>query len=304
MSIVLSWANFHGIVPDQIQILRSNSRTGTFVLIDTIAGDQLTYTDTTTDINTLYFYRIDTVVGTDTGQSQIIPFADFPNTGPGPTTINKGDWEFGYFGSISASLFFNQDEIATASGITKQNQATLQYYHKWIVGGRIIFISGTMFVRNVRTYDGMGKMFVYPPGRDRITYGLFMTKDSNSYLVRAPYATTKFTTEQNPNNELADIYYNGSYRTMSQMDSTLNKSELAALLASFNATSRDPLLSFNSVNDQALYMYDASVEQIITNTYLASNRSVAYKPAGTPMGLVANQITVNSTLFPIFELQL
>lgn len=304
MSIVLNWANLHGTVPDQIKILRSNSRTGTFVLLATLAGDQLTYTDTTTAINTVYFYRIDTIVGTDTAQSQIIPFANFPNTGPGPTTLLRGDWEFGYFGSIDPSLFFTQEQIATASGVVKQNQTTLQYYHKWIVGGRIIFISGSMFVRNVRTYDGMGKMFIYPAGRDRITYGLIMTKGSNNYLIRAPYATNKFTTENNPNGELSDIYYNGSYRTMARMDSTLNKSELVALLVSFNVSGRDTLLSFNNINDLALYMYDLTTEQIITNTYLATGLTVAYKPGGAPMGLVSNQITTNSTLFPIFELQL
>jgi hypothetical protein len=112
-------------------------------LVANLAANTVTYTDTTAVKNTSYSYLIAGVKdGKVTGG---VPFTagNYNDTGPGPTTLARGDWFCGYFGEVSsADLFTTGDiktQIPTTAGMTLN---TISTWYKFIYNGKIIFTPG------------------------------------------------------------------------------------------------------------------------------------------------------------------
>lgn len=75
---------------------------------------------------------------------EVFSFGNFPNTGPGPDTIKRGTWEFGWFGELKPEELFTAAELGAAlnsQGYQNNiNPANLTIWNKCIVNGKIIFI--------------------------------------------------------------------------------------------------------------------------------------------------------------------
>jgi len=267
MSITINWLPLRTATPDSIKVWRSDQRKGTYILLATLDGTLLTYEDTTAVNNKVYFYQIENIVGNDTGQSLIVPAANFPNSGPGPASIIRGDWEFGYFGPVLPADLPTFTMIKNATGVssdgTTNNAST---WFKWIVNGRIIFFPFTFYNYDVSgAYNTLGKMFIYPAGSDRIANGVTIPLNGFNFLIRCPYATNKFTTELNPNGE----FVTGSGTYLDVNDDTITKSEIQAIQNTFSGQSvTTPKLSKGyKVNDTA-FNFRNNVTYWLTNTYV------------------------------------
>ena len=119
---------------------------------------------------TVYWIVIETLTaGGNSVFGQIFPLGYFPDTGPGPTTLMRGTWEFGLFGEVPSSEIGNYSDIYAAlisAGVTAPINGTSQQpggitYVKCIVAGKIIFmptvcITGFQFQGNSVNYEKFG----------------------------------------------------------------------------------------------------------------------------------------------------
>jgi len=276
MAITIKWSNRNSAALDNIRIYRSTTRNGPTTLIDSVAGSVTSITDNTALNDTLYFYRVDAAIGTDVAYSNVIPMRNVTNIGPGPTTILRGDWEFGLFGEVAAALLPTWAQIKTAANITPTPVASPTTWAKWIIGGRIVFIPNNVFGTSmtagiVTSNPGIssGKLFV-AAGADRIANGAKVTVGSYNFLARLPYASTLVTTEQNPNN---DITANTSTGVIINPGSTFAKAELMAFIKTIqqgvDALSVSDHMRFH---DFALSTFAA--QNYFTNTFVESNAKV------------------------------
>lgn len=276
MSITINWSNRNTVTLDSIKIYRGTARNSITTLIDTIAGNLTTYTDTTATDDTLYFYRIDGVSGTSVASSNVLPMRNVTNIGPGPTTILRGDWEFGLLGEVAAALLPTWAQIKTAGNITPTPVASPTTWAKWIIGGRIIFIPNNIFGTSmtagiVTSNPGIssGKLFV-AAGADRIANGAKVTVGSYNFLARLPYASTLVTTEQNPNN---DITANTSTGIIINPGSTFVKAELMAFIKTIQQ-GVDALSVSDHMRFHDFTLGTFAAQNYFTNTFVESNAKV------------------------------
>lgn len=146
MSLVVKWDN----VPEATgyELYWSTSK----FTLDTLPTDKASIAAGTnlyelTDVKrqTVYWFVIKTL--TEGGGSvfgQIFPLGYFPDTGPGPSKLLRGTWEFGFFGEVHSSLIGTADELYSqlvAAGVSApvKGTATDFIYLKCIVNGKIIF---------------------------------------------------------------------------------------------------------------------------------------------------------------------
>lgn len=184
MPIKIDWTDSNSA--DDYTIYRSASPIADAALPASLAvvpGGTLTYTDDTVVRNQLYYYRVASRKGTDIALTPNKPLAYMPYTGPGPQILNRGDWNFGYFGKLPMSdLFTTQDcknfvgTIPTSA--TENTDANLGWF-KFVYKGRIIFIASQALYANL-TWE-----LLYRAG---VIYGNFPSADW------APYAKTTFGT--------------------------------------------------------------------------------------------------------------
>lgn len=309
MSIILNWVNFTQTIPDRIDIYRSDTRNGTYTLIDTAPVDALTYTDTTALDNKVYYYKVGNQVGNDYGMSVIVPLANFPITGPGPATLIRGDWEFGYFGIVlvSSGTVPTSAQLVTATGISYQVNSTLTQYHKCVVNGKIIFIPNRFYGTGA-FYSVFGKMVSYPYGKDLVATGVTITNNGFTYLIRAPLASNKFTTEVNPNGDFTYTSLNGSVTQINTWDDTFTISEYAALLGIFQTGSLLRGLKTAILADDVNSVSYPNLP-VVSNTYVDTSHLFGSFPyggsiTGQPNNLVRVSITDSVVLHPILVLQL
>ena len=112
MSIKLSWDDQSSQALDAIEIYRSTNAkidsTNPGTPLATLAGTDVTYTDTTAIIGVFYYYRIAAVKGGKRSWSVNYPAAHHVNPGPGPASILRGTWEYGYFGDVDAGSLLDR----------------------------------------------------------------------------------------------------------------------------------------------------------------------------------------------------
>lgn len=223
MSIIYSWINPNKTDVTKIEVYRSDKRGGDKTLLATLGTTALSYEDTSAVLNKVYFYSTIVYEGTLTNTSIEMPLASFETTGPGPATLLRGDWDYGYFGEIPVSntALPTLQELSTALGLpydsTLQSQHTKWY--KWIVNGRILFIpsvlvAGTGTRANVNT-----NIFIPINGKEEDA--VQWSKNNVDFFVRLPFA-----------NRL-DAADNNGVNPMENLDYPFYKSELCALSASF-----------------------------------------------------------------------
>lgn len=114
-----------------------------------------TYTDDTAVRNKLYYYRVGSVT-TDITLTPNRALAYMPYSGPGPQTLLRGDWEFGYFGRIPVNAIFTTQEIKQFAGAfagawseVVPTAPDVHYWFKFVVNGKILFVASNPFWVNL-----------------------------------------------------------------------------------------------------------------------------------------------------------
>lgn len=211
MSITLDWSA--GTVPvTEYRIYRSTERftAGTLPPVyATVAGTVLTFEDKNVTAATLYYYRIAGFKDGKESVSFIKPMAYNPDPGPGPKTILRGDWEYGFFGEMSSNEFASYSkllDILAQQGFTFDGSSELptNEWYKFASKGRIIYIhTGTLItaVSWVTMYGlgiaGGGAPESEIPQVVKDTYGI-VTKDfkivlnDRRYRMRLPESRDKW----------------------------------------------------------------------------------------------------------------
>jgi hypothetical protein len=145
MPIKLDWID-HNVGAESRKVYRSLTKIDQGNLgtpLVTLPGTALTYTDTTVQRGVTYHYVVTSVVGTDEAPSAEFIIAYIPYTGPGPQTLIRGTWDYGYFGRVAMEDIFSQQELFNACGLpssgTINNAAN--YWHKVVHKGKILFFA-------------------------------------------------------------------------------------------------------------------------------------------------------------------
>lgn len=170
-------------------------------LVQGLAANSLTYTDTTAAKNTSYSYL---VAGVKDGKVTAgVPFTagNYNDTGPGPSTIVRGDWFCGYFGEVtSTDLFTSADMKTQISAISGWTLSAINTWYKFIYNGKIIFTPGiSVSTQSWLSIYGAGLVYgtddtgAIPtgvsPNPTRVNQMVRMVKGAWSFIVRAPKGT-------------------------------------------------------------------------------------------------------------------
>lgn len=174
MSIKITWDNFNIVASDSIVVYRSDSPITGGALpapLATLAGDALEYTDTTAVRNAFYYYVVAAVKDGATALSPNLPFAFIPDTGPGPATLARGNWGYGYFGEVAIADFVTPAQLATATARSVTGAFTV--WHKFAFKGKVLYTP------NVFANTAIQWSALYSSG---LIYG---TNDNGAYPVGA-----------------------------------------------------------------------------------------------------------------------
>lgn len=164
----------------------------------TVAADKTSYDYTTFVNNTLYYVVIAVTKadGTVTYSDQT-PIGYYPDTGPGPLTLLRGDYTFGYFGEVPSGELFSTSDIYrqlysqfTGASITPINNPVYTVYHKCIVAGRVVFIPDNTYTSSTIPYSTLVSNKLIVPDGDYANKGLRITRNGYEFIVRAPHATS------------------------------------------------------------------------------------------------------------------
>lgn len=308
MSIIYDWLNPNKEAITKIEVYRANKRGGAKTLLATVAPTTLAYEDNTAQINKVYFYS--SLVYQDDLKTWSVeqPLASFDSTGPGSSKLLRGNWEFGYFGSVDKSLMPTFSEVATAAGISTDSTAmtALKVFHKWIVGGRIIFIPDTPFASSNLTFTGnvlMQKKLMPTVGQtDKDLFSF--SKNGLKYIIRAPYMDDRESAIGDGSLVIGSASvqgHNGSYPV----------SELMALLCCFSGADTAKRLKMSmwyadsvmpDATNFATYLWSSSFVSLGAGDPGDSSRPMVYIP-------YLNQINTSTPAFgrgfwPIFILDL
>lgn len=133
----------------------------------TVAGNVKTYTDRTVKRGITYNYIV-TSVAPDGGEGMSASYyiAYIPDTGPGPKTLKRGDWRFGYFGSLQLSELVSPEELLDAIGMTgvgviASGAKTNNVWNKVVYNGKILFFPTNTFVNTVSFKDLYDRGLIY-----------------------------------------------------------------------------------------------------------------------------------------------
>lgn len=217
MSIKIEWTPMGG-VPDTLTLYWSNAP----FTVSTLPTDKFvvpnsatSYTDTTVPVNSVRYYLLEAVkAGANTQYSQCMLYGNYPNTGPGRSSILRGDWITGYFGIVPSADMMTVSQLRTAVGATSlgtaATDASVVGYHKFINDGKIIFIpTAAMTTINTVTWtqiynlglafgvDGPGEAPFplidsrwVPPITAAVNQLKKVTIGTNQFIVRLPKAST------------------------------------------------------------------------------------------------------------------
>lgn len=171
MDTVLNWTNLGVPGTFVTKIYRGTApldRANLANPIATLSAGESTYTDTTTVRDTLYYYVFETITGADKQSTPSIPIRAVPRKGPGPVTVQIGDFTYGYFGSMTSGELINTIDLRAAVGLTigSVNQQG-PIWHKWIRNGKVIYVPNGPLCGNIswKTLYDLGLVFgVDAPG--------------------------------------------------------------------------------------------------------------------------------------------
>lgn len=216
MSIKLDWLPGDPQITSY-KVYRSEDRFKPDVLpaaYATLPASAVSFEDTNVAIGKLYYYRVSGIKGGKELVSFIKPMAYVPDRGPGPKEILRGDWEWGYFGTL------NQGEFGSPADVLfemKRNGLTVKYWSpstpageneywcKFASKGRVVYIYAFAFGDNPTwktLYDagiaGGGTPADQIPEVVKTAYGT-VTKDFRIFMrdkqfrIRLPESRNKWT---------------------------------------------------------------------------------------------------------------
>ncbi|QXO10091.1 hypothetical protein pEaSNUABM37_00130 [Erwinia phage pEa_SNUABM_37] len=162
-----------------------------------VASDVTSYTYPTGVNNTLYYI----VVGSKKADGSVtygdqIPIGYYPDTGPGPSVLLRGDWAFGYFGEVSSSELLVGNEIfqllltavGAANVLPPTNAPTIATYHKCVIAGRIVFIPDNTYSASTITPASLVTNKLIVVDGDYPNKGITGFKNGYEYVIRCPHA--------------------------------------------------------------------------------------------------------------------
>lgn len=161
MNIVLTWTNlntgtfttkvYRGTAP----LDRANL---TNPLVTLTAGES-TWTDTTAVRGTQYYYVLESSNANDKESTINIPVQALPRRGPGPAEVKLGDYNLGWYGTLTATEFITSGDLANAVGLTSGTQSNVApSWQKFARKGK------TLYVPTVPLYHGLSWKVLYDLG--------------------------------------------------------------------------------------------------------------------------------------------
>lgn len=207
MTIRLSWPSQASKGLTAIEIYRKEGWNATIDVYNpgaphaTLSGNAVEFVDNidTLTKNTTYRYWVAAVKDSERLIGNPITQGFYPDTGPGPQTILRGDWASGYFGTVPNTEFFNTAELKLMLTAQQGNMFVYnpQEWHKFIFRGRIVFFPATMHSKtnSVQMAYQYGMMYgtdddgsIVPLGATPTKQDCKVTKDGRTYRIRLPYA--------------------------------------------------------------------------------------------------------------------
>ncbi|EBV8434088.1 hypothetical protein AVA65_07550 [Salmonella enterica subsp. enterica serovar Minnesota] len=285
MGVKIQWIDPNIDPLDTVEIWRSPTKAGAPVKIGSVAGNVREYQDDTADRNKVSWYTLVSVLGQGQAISNPFPVGNFPDTGPGPKTIMRGDWEFGVFGEVDANQLPGFSEIQEKVGIAPNNSVTR--FYKWIVNGRIIFIPWGPYSSAFGSTVS-GAPIMVPVGKSNEA-GVVIDREGYGYNIRPPYATNNFTSE------LTTVADGG--------DETLKLSEMAAIMTSL--VGMDTKLMYGDMKWGDISPAAVGSNYYLTNTYInASNTPLVASISASPILAKSTNTSTIRGLWPVYELLL
>jgi len=198
MALRLNWENPNQF-PTTVEIYRGNApldRNALPAPVATLPHGTTTWVDTTAAFDATYYYVFVTKTATDRVVSLNKEITVTEKRGAGPQKILLGNENYGYFGQVSPSSFFNSSDIkAAALDKTVFNQTNISpTWYKFIRKGKVIYVPSTDF--GLVNWDGLYKAgFIYGTddagpidghqGLAGVNQMRTVTLDGEEYLIRA-----------------------------------------------------------------------------------------------------------------------
>lgn len=310
MSLVINWQAANGAV--KYRLYRDTSKFTLKTLPtdvkEVLATDPLKYEYTDAKRQTVYWFVISSIDADGREVfGRIFPQGYFPETGPGPTTLLRGDWEFGYFGDVLPADLFTYQEIQSqliADGRTPPPiTGNATKWRKCVVNGNIIFIPDAywgMLNRNGNlVFDKMLylKQMGFCGNNADITGATVVTKNGFSYRHRLPLVST---------NKPTSTIYSG----LDVLGEDVLKSEIGMINAlgsnsavtqnAQNASNLNGLTVYRHLNDDV----QLAVPSMHQNSAATNNSGIGQWGTTTlgGIGVVGWSFNTNANFYPILEL--
>lgn len=285
MGAKLAWKNRGTVALDSIEVWRATTKTGTMTKVATLAGDALSYEDTTAPLNKVSYYSIVSVKGSGRTGTPPTAIGYFTNTGPGPKNLIMGDWDFGYFGELTdMSQIPNFTELGAAMGTTASAAANLTKFFKWIINGKIIFIPDSTYAQ--MSINTLTTAKVMRPVNDTTTPYLTIDKAGYGFIIRLPSFTNV------PGNA-----------PITAFDSTLKVSECGAIAALFaNVNTSATAILYNYRFSDGLLTFITS-GHLLTANYSTTTTINALQWSSYQQ-LITTALNSNYVAMVIYELDL
>lgn len=156
MKNTLKWTNLT-LPPFTTKIYRGTSqldKASPGTALATLTNSETQWEDSTVTRGVMYYYLIETIKNGESAFSNNIPLQALPRRGPGPVQLQKGDYNYGYFGTIPSREFINTQGLMGAVGsvnmLTPANSGRLQeapVWHKYARNGKVFFIPNGPLVK-------------------------------------------------------------------------------------------------------------------------------------------------------------
>lgn len=260
-----------------------------------VAAGATTHTYTSGVNNTLYYILVGAkqADGSITYSDQI-QIGYYPDTGPGPQTLLRGDWSFGYFGEVGVFELFSVPELYTAfinqagsAGLVPTGAPVISTYYKCIINGRIVFFPDNVYSSATTTpaLVTAGKLIV--TDTDYTNKGIVVSKNGYDFVARSPHGTPNPVIGVIPNTD------------------TVYMSELAMVTSLFSNTAPPVIPFVPGVTGVTKYrLHDApmpGMANVVWSTALGASGG-QYVYLNTSTGIIANGAASNARPYVVLEL--
>lgn len=146
MDLTISWVN-RTPSADNVLVFRGDEPFAESALpapLDTIAGNASSYTDTGLEFGKTYYYRTQTVKGTERATSALLKAIATTYTGPGPQELISGDTECGFFGEVTEQELDNPSLVMTRAVGVGATYGTSPNWLKFYYRGKILYVAKQM----------------------------------------------------------------------------------------------------------------------------------------------------------------